>query len=389
MPYDKKSNAGIIGIMKIPKRLLIKFLFYISRIYRIKNNKIVFCNFFGKGYGCSLKYIAEEIIKQKLNYDLVWLVNSDKYFFPQEIRTVKYNSISSFYELATAGIWIDNQNKSMFVKKRKNQYYIQVWHGGYPLKKLGIDNPENKDKKNILYNSRIINLRISNCVFRSNIFRNAYLYKGEILECGLPRNDIFINQRKKIKKDVLKYYKCLPTDTLILYAPTWRFDREISVYSLDCSMLYKYYKRKGIECKILIRLHYNISEKQYLFSYGNEIINATNYDDIQELMYAADILITDYSNIMFEFSLMYKPCFLFATDITKYSEQRGFYFELYKDLPFSIASTNEELIKNIENFDSTIYAAKIKKYMKQVGAKESGTASRQVVDRIKKIIQEG
>lgn len=370
--------------VKIIIKLLLKYLFIILRIYNIKKNKIVFCNSCGNGYGCNLKYIAEEIIRQELDYDLVWLVKSNNYYFPEKIRIVKYNSIKSFYELATAKIWIDNQNKNELIQKRKGQYNIQAWHGGYPLKRLGIDNPENNSKKNFIYNSKIIDLRISNCTFRSNIFRTAYLYKGEILECGLPRNDVLINKQehKTIRKKILDYYNISDIDILVLYAPTYRSNLDINVYTLNYQMLIEYYNIIGLKCKILIRLHHDVAKKQYCLTYNDEIMNATNYSDIQELMCASDILITDYSNIMFEFALMYKPCFLFATDIYEYLKNRGFYFD-YFNLPFRIADDTDKLIDNIRRFDMNLYIHKIEKYMDMVGAKEFGNASKQVVERIK------
>ena len=104
----------------------------------LKKNKLVFCNLHGNGYGGNPKYIAEEIIAQGLNYDLVWLLRKDlleKCHFPPSIRIVQYGTLEALYELVSAKIWINNVNGDFFyIPKRENQFYIQTWHG-IPLKK--------------------------------------------------------------------------------------------------------------------------------------------------------------------------------------------------------------------------------------------------------------
>lgn len=110
----------------------------------VKKNKIVICNFAGCGYGCNAKYIAEEIINQKLNVDIVWLTKPEfmkKEQFPPQIRLVNYYDINkSLYELATAKIWIDNVKKSYFINKglskKKTQFYLNTWHGSLGIKRL-------------------------------------------------------------------------------------------------------------------------------------------------------------------------------------------------------------------------------------------------------------
>ena len=108
----------------------------------IVKNKIVFSNYFGKSYGCNPKYIADEIIRQNLPYELVWLVkNPEEHIneFPKEIRLVRYLSPESYKELASAKIWVDNTRKKPYWEqgliKKKDQVYIQTWHGSLGIKK--------------------------------------------------------------------------------------------------------------------------------------------------------------------------------------------------------------------------------------------------------------
>ena len=104
--------------------------------YPIQKGKILFTNFSGKGYGCNPKYICEELLNRKLDFvECVWGVDNIEEKFRKEIRTVPYGTYAYYYELATAQIWVDNQHKDFFSRKRQGQYYIQTWHGCGPMKK--------------------------------------------------------------------------------------------------------------------------------------------------------------------------------------------------------------------------------------------------------------
>ena len=101
----------------------------------ISSNKIVFVNFMGRGYGCNPKYIAQEILKQNLPYDLVWIVGNLNEPMPDKIRKVLYGSMDSVYELATAKVIVTNvKNLLPYPNKKQGQYFIMTWHGGQSFK---------------------------------------------------------------------------------------------------------------------------------------------------------------------------------------------------------------------------------------------------------------
>ena len=161
-----------------------------------KRNKIVFVNFLGRGYGDSPKYIAEEIMRQSLPCDLVWLVYDMNDFFPDGIRKVKFYSLKSRYELSTARIIISNTKARLPYSKKKTQYYIQTWHGGFGVKYIEKDIeqflPDDyvRDSK---YDSSITDLILSGSDFQTQVIKNSFWYDGEIFMKGIPRNDIFFN----------------------------------------------------------------------------------------------------------------------------------------------------------------------------------------------------
>ncbi len=363
---------------------MIEILYYIFRIFPIKRNKIVFCNYVGKGYGCNPKYIAEELIARKNGIDMVWMTKDITLPFPKTIRVVKWESVKAIYELSTAKVWVDNQRKLPYNKKRKGQYFIETWHGGTPLKKIGADNPLNKNdlpyKKTSIHMDKIVNLMIANCSWVSKVYRSAFLYTGKILECGYPRNDILIYKTDKYNKQVRKYYHLENNIKLVLYAPTYRKGRKTDMYKLDYNLLCaSLEKRFGGKWKVLVRLHPTMAEKSNELHYTEDVINVSGYDDMQELMAGTDVLISDYSTIIGEFPLSGKPVFLFATDRESYAKERDFYYD-YDKLPFPQAETNIGLAKVIENFDESKYVDSLKKYYQIIGRKDYGNASAKVAD---------
>lgn len=140
------------------------------------------------------------------------------------------------------------------------------------------------------------------------------------------------------------------------------------------------------EWVILMKLHPLIIELWDNYKYKKNVINATNYSDIQELLYCADIVFTDYSSCVFDFILSKKPAFIYATDIDNYKNGRGLQYPL-EDTPFPIATNNDELIKNIENFDNDKYQTKVEEFLKEKGCIDDGHASERVVELIKDIIK--
>ena len=370
--------------------LRIRCLFYICRIFPIKKNKIVFCNYVGKGYGCNPKYIAEEIIRRKGKWEMVWLTDQVDNQFPPEIRIVKYESSKAIYELATARVWVDNQRKLTHYRKRKFQYFIETWHGGGgPMKKIGADNPRNFNNKPYMKTSKhmdkIADVMISNSKCCSEIYRSAFLYTGEILEYGYPRNDILVNGWQQIKPKINEFFKIPKGYKTVLYAPTYRNNRDLYHYYIESDKVLKALTTRFLgKWVLLIRLHPTMMKKASDINYGKQVMNASGYDDMQELLAGCDVLISDYSSVISEFAITGKPVFLFATDVKNYAVERDFYVDYYS-LPFSISESNDKLVENILGFKEEDYSIKVSQYLTDVGMKEKGTASKSIVDLIEKL----
>lgn len=367
-----------------------KIIGFPFRLLPLKNNRIVLENYFGKGYGDNSKYIANELLKNLKKYDLIWLVKGNYYEdIPKEIKQIKRGTLSELYYISTAKIWIDNSRKPLGTTKRKGQFYIQTWHGCLALKKIeydAIDKLSDDYKAVIKNDNKMIDLMLSNSNFCDEMYKRAFKYNGKILKYGSPRNDILINRTSEFKEKIQKKY-LIEDNNILLYAPTFRNSYEYNPYDIDFDLLKEKLEEKtGTNWKILIKLHPNISNNSKKYINSKDCIDASSYPDIQELICACDLLITDYSSTMFETMIANKPVIIYANDIDSYADERGFYFK-FDELPFPLTRNNKELLNYIENNNIKDIPNNYIEFNKKIGLKETGQASKKVVEEILKEVE--
>lgn len=392
LSQKNKCLYYMIYILFVIHGFIFSTLCLLMRCFPIKKNKIVCCDLKGKQYGDNPRYITEELLAQNADVEIVWLLNENfSGDLPEGIRKAGCGMVSMAFELSTAKIWIDSHTKTYGILKRKGQYYIQTWHGSYGFKKLYKDIPRKAslfDKKNIEHDFKMQDLFVSNSRFYSEIYRRAFGYGGEILECGSPRNDIFFTGEEKYREKVCGYFHT-GEKKMALYAPTWRDDFSVDACRLDWERVRKNLERRfGGQWVVLVRLHpQNRADAEAFVKNTEGILDANEYDMMQELLVACDVLISDYSSCILDFATSGKACFIYASDIEKYKTERDFYFDLY-ELPFPVAKTNDEMERAILNFDQEHYRLELQKLFDDVGLCENGTACRQVADRIRQIMDE-
>lgn len=389
-----KDHKYIYIILKLLNSYLVKlensFFYSLSYVFSyilpINNNKIVIKSFYGRGYGSSSKYIVEEILRQQDGeVDIVWLCSEKSYvieFFPHGVRPVHATRIKEIYELATAKIWVDDCRKIQPIYKRNKQFYLQTWHSPLRPKKIEKDAGEylhTKYIKGAKNDSKNIDLMISGCEFSHNIYRNSFWYDGLIEKTGTPRCDIFFNDVLKLSEQVKNFYSIPLNAQIILYAPTFRMNEKYN-YSWGFDKLINAYSKKtGIDTYLLVRLHPNVAQQATTLKYSKNVINATYYPDMQELLCACEILITDYSSSMFDIAIARKKCILYTPDLTKYLEkERELYFDLSK-LPFPMAKKEEHLLSAIQSLDQD-YFESLEKFLVEIGNYEDGKASERVAN---------
>lgn len=349
-------------------------------IFTINKKKIMVSNFNGKGYGFDPKYIVDKLI-QEGNYTIYWAVK-DKHVdnkLPENVKAVRINSLMYYYHLSTSKVWIDDVRKGSEIRKRNGQYYLQTWHGSIPLKKLEKDIMHTLSKNYIedaIHDSAMIDAIPSSCGTRTELIKRSFWYDGEVLEVGCPRNDIFFKSQFNMeKKEIYKKLGINENDKIVVYAPTFRQDNSLDAYNLDFeSVKVALEKRFGGNYKCVVRLHPNLSDIDIHEIFGSEVLDGMQFEDAQKLFAVCDVLISDYSDCLFETALSGKPVFIYASDVSRYMNERDFYLQL-EDLPFKVAETNKKMVENIEKFNLEEYSKNLKTFWKSQQLFESGHAT--------------
>lgn len=390
--YSAYKDEGILlskyksyYVMKIKRFFLKRY-----HMYPICQNRVLFMSFEAGKYACNPKCVSEYLLeKYGKELEIIWaFVNPEDFKELEEkgYKLVKYNS-REFYKMAlTSKVFLYNMRIPGELPFRKEQVVISTGHGGGAYKKLLLDTPNitEVEKKSIALCKNNTTIFVSSCKkYTKCVVRGAYDYQGEVMETGMPRNDDLVNRNYEKGRHIRKYFGIPEENKIIIYAPTYRKGtRTANDYGLDAvGIAQAARERFGGEWTVMYRMHYFIKTELENLPKECQIVDATNYSDMQDLIMAADILITDYSSCVWDFSLMDKPCFLYATDIDNYLDKQGFYTDVY-DWHFPIGKNNRELMEQIRNFDEEKYLEGIHKHHEEMGILESGHATELIGDRI-------
>ncbi|MGU7966186.1 CDP-glycerol glycerophosphotransferase family protein [Streptococcus suis] len=372
-------------------RVLIRNIFKIFYLFPVKTNRIMFKSFFGKTYTCNPKYIAE-YINDKFNgeYELLFVLdNPEKQTVPSGIRVIKNKSLLFFFYRFTSKVIISNMTDEVYLPKRKSQIFIQTWHAGGAYKKVANSYRETQTlatrwQNKIVANETDYYLSSSELFTKYNI-REAYSYNGVVLPFGMPRNDLFFHPKKldMVNKKVATQFN-LNDSYVVLYAPTFRGDYARNTpldFSLPIDLIIKILEEKvGKQVTVFNRAHYNSnSQLNVSTQYQTQVIDVSNYSDMQELLAVTDLLITDYSSSMWDYSLLKKPCILYVPDLSKYDSDRGMYTPV-EDWPGYIAQNTNELESVLRNLSNQKVIEKAAAHQERFGSFECGKATEQLVN---------
>lgn len=360
----------IIGLRNIRK------IFF---VLPLKRNRVIFESFSGDGYSCNPKYISEQLKKEYGDsVEVVWAVKNGVKT-PENVVACKYRSFQHFLYRITSKVYVCNFLQAIEIPKRKTQVEIQTWHGGGCYKKIG---KEEKLRNNVYEKRRNMHIKetdyfvVSSSYWEREVCRKQLGYMGNVLEIGMPRNDCLFEPIMPCKKETIRKKIGISEDCFaVLYAPTWRegFDKfELIDYE---RIKVAFEKRFGKKCEILFRAH--IYGKERL----SNVIDLTQYPDMQELLYASDTLITDYSSSMWDYSLTGRPCFLYVPDLQRYINQRSFDMDIYT-WGFPVCCSNKELEQQIENFNENAFHQKMIYHQNTLGSFETGNATTEAVNLI-------
>lgn len=356
-------------------------------ILPIQKKKIFFLSYYGSQYGCNPKYISEYMTMNCQGWSIVWGFTQPEKYEIDGIRKVRYLSWRYFYELCTSQVLVTNYRMTQSYRKRKGQLYIQTWHSSLRLKMIEGDTEQTLKPHYVEMakrDSTQIDALLSGCRFSTEIFRRAFWYSGSIIPTGTPRVDLLYLSDITRRRSILRKLGLTSDERIVMYAPTFRKDNSLECYNIDYRRLVaSLADRFGGKWQVLLRLHPHLQNySKQLVDKDRFIYDVTGYDDIQELLFVSDCVISDYSSLIFDYSLTERPCFLYASDLKEYtSKDRALYFNIL-ELPFPLSTNNDELNRLIQVYDESIYKQKLQSFHQIIGSYETGHACQKVVDYI-------
>lgn len=335
-----------------------------------------------KGFTCNPKYIVKKLVEKYGNkLEIIWATMHPETC--QEIKdlgvkVIKNNTKEQFLLYLRTKFFITNDAFPSWAMHRPMQKWLNTWHAGMNYKHIGYDYlaPQSRLGAKLF---RIKNKQPDFYLSGSGFFtedtsKSFRLDKKIFLETGLPRNDVFFEDPAPVDKKVREYYGIDKSKRLAIFAPTFRRGMKSDTYGMDFDLVRKALENRfGGEWQILFRNHNFVKSKQ---KYAGAL-DVSAYHDMQELMVAADVLISDYSSCLYDFCMSRKPAFVYATDLDNYmNNDRSFAYDFAK-WPFPVATSNEQLLEKIEEFDEAEYKTKVEAHLTDAKAYDNGTASEQ------------
>lgn len=390
-------------IMRTLKRWagkVIRILYKLTyRLVRVDDQLVIFISFHGRGYSDNPRAIYEQMKKDPRwkDYRFIWFIKNhqQKNIQIEGAQVYEYFSLPYFYYLSKAKYWVINCKMPTYICKKPEQIYLQTWHGT-PLKRLAHDIDVSEDTT--FYRSAITyeqmchsydidvaryNYMISPNAFCTQVFPHAFgVPESKLIETGYPRNDFIVNASEKEKEAIRQKFHVPKDKKVILYAPTWRDNSYVAAgYTFELQAnFYRWKEMLSDEYVVVFKPHYLI-----INTFENDpnlqdfLISIPASAEINELYVISDCLITDYSSVFFDYAILNRPIYFYMYDIESYAKDlRGFYLDIYQDLPGSIYEKEEDLLEAVKAhyFDQE----KMTAFRKRFNNLDDGHAANRVVD---------
>ncbi len=341
-------------------------------------NAAYFESFYGRTVACNPLAIDRELARMHPEIRRYWSVADGSVAIPEGAVRIVEGSAEWWRVRAEARVYVINDWLRWTHRPRRHQHVLQTWHGTM-LKRLALDRPDVTPRRRFatVRQSRRWNALLAQNHYSASIFRTSYAFRGPIWETGYPRNDAFADPARAA---AIRTILGIGVDVrVVLYAPTWRDDRDELVDYLD---LAAFAGDLPPEHVLLVRGH------SRTLAYGGDVhadrlLDVTSYPDVADLMLIADVLITDYSSVMFDFASADKPMLFFTPDLAHYQDVlRGFYFDLVADAPGPVVESRDDLLDAIRTLDATGDAFTVRRsaWRERFAPSDDGLAGQRAVE---------
>jgi CDP-glycerol glycerophosphotransferase len=355
-------------------------------------DQVMYATFNGRQFSDSPRAVYEQLVRRGTDLKHLWVVQDGQAEVPEGAEKLRCWSREWYEALGESRYVVFNSHIPHWMRRREGQVIVQTWHGT-PLKRIAhdIDSVQFADRQ---YLAKVAeetpnwSFLVSPNRFSTPIMKRAFAYDGEILESGYPRNDLLRAPDREERAERVRRAIGLPAGKrVVLYAPTWRDDQfyRAGNYKFDMRIdLAEAAATLGDDHVLLVRKHSNIVDS--VPGAGNGFVwDVSHHPEIGELFLIADVLITDYSSLMFDFANTGRPMLFFTYDLEHYRDRlRGFYFDFEEKAPGPLIHTSDELIAALRHIDSTAerYATAYQEFQELFCDLDDGHAADRVIDRM-------
>lgn len=297
-------------------------------------------SWFGKSFSDNPAPLAEAL---RGDFGQIFVGVADNSVEIPEFVTPVIMGSSQWWDVATSSrVVVNNSWIPSYFKRRTGQKVIQTWHGT-PLKKLGFDRSQHEGRastpKSFAWGSAKWDVLVSPNAYSTEILRRAYTYDGHIAEIGYPRNDVLV-AGDGVRARVRATLGISPGETVVVYAPTFREGAYHRSTFCDVEALAR---DLGVGYRLVVRGH-SATLRSGSDHQGAGVLDVTSYPESSHILAIADVLVTDYSSVMFDFTATGKPLVFFTPDIELYSRDgRGVYFDLNEHAPGAVVKSERAL----------------------------------------------
>jgi CDP-glycerol glycerophosphotransferase len=343
----------------------------------------VYSSFGGRQYSDNPRAIHEELVRRGAPVDHLWVVRDGCFQVPEGATALREGSRPYHEALARARYVVVNDHFPEWFDRRDDQTCVQTWHGT-PLKRLGFDAHLGQADRQV-HNWEYV---VSPNRTATPILERAFALEATMLETGQPRNDVLAGAGREARAARVRERLGLPGDArVVLYAPTYRdtvLDRRRRL-RLDAPLdVDRLRAAVGEDTIVLFRKHHLVADAVPATPDGF-VRDVSLYPDATELLLAADVLVTDYSSIMFDFAVTGRPMLFFTYDLEAYRDEiRGFYGDFPAMAPGPLLRTTDEIADALRDLDGTsrAYADRYAGFIETFCELDDGRAAARVVDAV-------
>jgi CDP-glycerol glycerophosphotransferase len=341
---------------------------------------VFFESFYGATVACNPRAIDAEIARVRPDIERLWSTRDVSVGVPEGAVRILEGSAAWWDARGAAKLLVVNDWLRKRYRRQPHQRVLQTWHGTM-LKRLALDRRGRslRPRVAVLRERRRWDVMLSQNPHSTRTFQSAYRFHGPIWEEGYPRDDSLVQGDHG--KEVRERLGLAEGAFVVLYAPTWRDDGSVVLNEDGLSFLAA---GLGGEVMLLVRQHSRaLAHGSHV--HGHRVLDVTTYPDVSDLLLVADVLVTDYSSVMFDFSATGKPIVFYTPDLERYGDElRGFYFDLLSEAPGPVCSTVPELVAAIAGAGSSgdTYADRYASWQQRFNPHDDGRAAHRIVQRI-------